>query len=227
MAKQTKTNSNGKEGKILEDQTSTAPAPQAPIGENRAKQKKRQELDVILSDSAGKTVEFTDEAGAILTFQTRAGEFTLDTTKLSPAIMHTAALFGLKTTLQNTHNSAANDKANGDGPSALKSRLENLLAGQWRKAGEGNGGDDSVPIVIEAMTRVKIARGLSQAEAQTFYDAKVAEYRQLSKDAKAEWRNAYAKQGPVAVAIQEITAERAAAKLAKMQAAQSAGAIDF
>ena len=87
---------------------------------------------------------------------------------------------------------------------AMRAVWEMLLAGDWSKRGEGDGGGEAV--TVEAMARVT---GATLADARAVFEG-------LDKKAQAAMRK------DLAATIAEIQAERAAAKPVKAEAADAA-----
>lgn len=203
--KETAVNSKGEEGKVLQP-VNEAPAAPVPAVGTEGKRKKNMAISVEYLNKEGKPIE-NGEAIEGLKVTTKEGSKIVELAKLSNSILRTAAAFGLNTTLRNAHNSAAN--AGADGIAALNGRLTSILNGEWRAVGEG---DDGVPLVIEAMIRAKKD---GKAYVENMEEQWLTTYRGLTKEGKAEWTKTMSAKKPIAIALLQIKAERAAAKAAK------------
>lgn len=211
MAKNTKVNSTGTEGKILEAQPTeapaNAPAPLAPVSKEKAK--KNLTIQVTYQDKDGKEVQPGGDVVFVKTELKDGRTHTTDLTKLPKAMLIAAAAFGLNTRYRNAHNSTANK--GGDGGDAFFSTATAIANGDWRSTGEG--GDEGIPLVIEAMIRAKKDKG---EYVEAMEEKWLTEYRSLDKDGKAKWTKAYSDKRPIAVALLTIKSERAMAKAAKL-----------
>lgn len=208
MAKQkTATNSQGEEGKVLEI------VPQVPASEVKAKTKKNQAItvDFIKLSENGEHVTTKDAAEAQgLKILTKAGETTVLFSALDSKMLYAAAAFGLNTTLRNAHNST--EHSGGDGVKALDNRLRSIMSGTWKAVGDGS--DDGIPLVIEAMIRAKRDAG---AYVENMEDKWIEQYRSLDKEGKAAWTKTMSAKKPIEIALLLIKAERATAKASKAQ----------
>lgn len=193
----TATNSNGEQGKILKDVSGAAPAAK-PV------KKKNLQVQVTFLDKDGNAGAQGEDIVA-LRIETKTRNEVLRLADLSKPMLLTAAAFGLNTTLRNAHNSAVN--AGGDGNAALFNRIANIKAGEWRASGDGT--DDGIPLVIEAMIKAKKDKN---AYTDGMEEAWLTEYRGLDKAGKAAWTKVYSEKTPIKIALLQIKAERAAAK---------------
>lgn len=203
MAKQaTKVNSKGEEGKVLETVT-TEQAPQV-AGAEKTKAKKNQSITVMYLDREGKECPLGENVALLRTI-TKSGQRDVDLAKLPKAMLIAAAAFGLNTTLRNAHNTT--EHGGGDGIAALNNRISAIEGGEWRTTGEG--GDEGVPLVIEAMIRAKRDAGAYVDGMEAKW---LADYRGLDKDGKSAWTKAMSAKKPIEIALLRIKAERAAKK---------------
>ncbi len=216
MAKEkTATNSKGEQGKVLE-----ATVPQVPQSEKKEKAKKNQQITVefIKKNEAGEIAVTKDAAEAQgLKIMTKQGEKAVMFSDLPSQMLYAAAAFGLNTTLRNAFNST--EHAGGDGHKALDNRLRSIQSGTWKAVGDGS--DDGIPLVIEAMIRAKKDQG---QYVENMEDKWIEQYRSLDKEGKAAWTKTMSAKKPIEIALLLIKAERAAAKASKAQAGVSAEA---
>lgn len=220
MAKQDQV--KGKDVKVLENVTGAEekgnPAsPQKAVGEPTGKAKKNREIDVTYLNEKGEETTNGDTVTGLRVNLSGGEVLELAFKDLPKAMLFQACAFGLNTTLRNAHNSVAH--AGGDGKVALRNRLASIKAGEWRTTGDG---DEGIPLVIEAMIKAKKDGG---AYTENMEDKWLGEYRSLTKEAKAEWTKTMSAKRPIAIALLQIKAERAAAK-ASAAIKTSAGASD-
>jgi hypothetical protein len=194
-----------KTAKVLPDLTANAPAaPAKTPAPATGKAKKNQEIVVEYQDKEGKAIPLGDGV-AQLKILTKKGEKLVKLSELPRHILIIAAASGLNTTIRNAHNSTHN--AGGDGPAAALARASAIMAGDWRTTGEA--GEDGVPLVIEAMIKAKKD---ANAYEEGMEEKWLTAYRGLDKDGKAEWTKTMSAKKPIAVALLQIRAERAALK---------------
>lgn len=224
MAKtETKQNSKGEQGKVLENTTGeTASAPAAAVGETNGKAKKNQKIEVQYLGQDGKETGNLTEVRSIRIITKGGVDKTIEPLKLPKNVQWAALIFGLNTAARNTHNT--NEAGGKDGSAALNSRLSNWENGEWASIGGGDG-EEGIPLVIEAMIRAKKDKG---QYTDGMEDKWLGEYRALDQKAKAEWTKTYSAKPSINIALLTIKAERAAAKAqAAAGNTTAAGGDDF
>lgn len=222
MAKnETRTNSKGEQGKVLENVAAAVTAPAAAVGEGNGKAKKNQKIEVLYLDKDGKETGSLQDVRQIKVVTKGGVDETIDLSSLPKNIMVAAAVFGLNTAARNTHNT--NEAGGKDGSAALKSRLANWRNGEWASIGGGDG-EEGVPLVIEAMIRAKKDKG---QYSEGMEEKWLTEYRSLDQKAKAEWTKQYSAKPSINIALLTIRAERAAAKAQAAAGNTTAAGDDF
>lgn len=213
MATKTKTNSNGEQGKVLESTENKVPAVGEAENPKPGKAKRDTGIAVVYFGKGedGKAAQLKTPLGtkAIVVHLPATDEkFQLNLNELSPEVLAAAAAMGLNTALRNAFNTT--EHGGGDGAAAVRNRVSALKAGEWTAQGEG--GDDGVPLVIEAMIRVKKDVGkYTDGMEKAWLD----HYRALDKKGReaqtAEWK----RNKLISNAVLKITAERAVARAEK------------
>lgn len=209
MAKETvKQNSKGEQGKVLEP---TVPQPAVGESENPkpGKAKKGANIDVIYfgKDDAGKAIELKTPLGTqalVVKLQSTGEQLQINFKDLDQKVILAAAAMGLNTALRNAMNTT--EHGGGDGVAAVKNRIAALKSGLWASQGSGEG-DDGVPMVIEAMIRVKKEAG---AYTDGMEDKWLTHYRSLDKEGRQKQTAEWKKIKSIDNMVLTITAERAA-----------------
>jgi hypothetical protein len=209
MAKETVKNSKGEQGRVLE-----ATVPQPAVGEgveNPKPGKAKKDTNIAVAyfgkGEDGKPAQMTTPFGtrAIVVHLPSTGErVQINLAELSQDVLMAAAAMGLNTALRNAMNTT--EHGGGDGTAAVKNRISALKNGLWAAQGTG-GGDDGIPLVIEAMIRVKKDANLYTDGMENKW---LDQYRALDKDGRVKQTAEWKKNKLISNAVLKITAERAA-----------------